>query len=59
MEIFPHYEPSNSAYKITNIGNLTVEGNPEGLNVTVNIHAVLGGHVTVYFNTSSSDIEYY
>ncbi|KAK4016028.1 cystinosin [Daphnia magna] len=56
VEIYPLYEPVNAAEKITNLGNLTLYGNPEGLNVSLTIHAVRGGHVTVYFNATTPAI---
>lgn len=52
VEIYPLYEPFDAAEKITNLGNLTLDGSREGLNVTLTIHALRGGHVTVYFNAS-------
>lgn len=57
VEIYPLYEPVNAAEKITNLGNLTLYGNPEGLNVSLTIHAVRGGHVTVYFNATTPAIK--
>lgn len=57
MEIYPLYEPADAADKITNLGNLTLDGNRDGLNVSLTIHAVRGGHVTVYFNATSSAIK--
>ncbi|XP_046439520.1 cystinosin-like [Daphnia pulex] len=56
VEIYPLYEPASAAEKITNLGNLTLYGNPDGLNLSLTIHAVHGGHVTVYFNATTSAI---
>ncbi|XP_057374096.1 cystinosin-like [Daphnia carinata] len=56
VEIYPLYEPGSAAEKITNLGNVTLYGNPEGLNVSLTIHAVRGGHVTVYFNATTPAI---
>lgn len=57
VEIYPLYEPVSAAEKITNLGNLTLYGNPEGLNLSLTIHAVRGGHVTVYFNSTTPAIK--
>lgn len=64
VEIFPLYEPASSSDKITSIGNLTLEGGRDaGINVTLLLHAVKGGHVTIYFNATplnatSQEIKY-
>jgi hypothetical protein len=57
VEIYPLYEPASAAEKITNLGNLTLYGNPDGLNLSLTIHAVHGGHVTVYFNATTPAIK--
>lgn len=56
VDVYPKYEPESSSDKITNLGNMTLEGGTD-LEVLVTIYAVKGGHVTVYFNSSTSEIE--
>lgn len=51
------YEPSDAAEKINNLGNLTLDGSDEGVNINLTIHAVRGGHVTVYFNSTSPAVK--
>lgn len=57
VEIFPCYEPPNAADKITKLGNITIDSVREAVNFSVAIHAVRGGHVTVFWNASKSGIE--
>ena len=57
VKIYPMYEPSDAAEKINNLGNLTLDGSDEGVNINLTIHAVRGGHVTVYFNSTSPAVK--
>ncbi len=54
--LFPHYEPPSAAQKIVALGNVTVDGRGRPVNVSVSIHALRGGHVTVSWNTTPDRI---
>jgi len=56
--IFPLYEPRSAIDKITPLGNVTIQGDEaNGVTFNLSIHAMMGGHVTVYWNTSDPDIK--
>jgi len=56
--IYPLYEPHSASDKITHLGNVTIQGDAVSkVNFNLSIHAMLGGHVTVYWNTSDPGIE--
>ena len=58
--IFPLYEPRSAIDKITPLGNVTIQGDEaNGVTFNLSIHAMMGGHVTVYWNTSDPDIKYH
>lgn len=56
--IFPLYEPNSASDKITHLGNITIQGDESNeVRFNLSIHAMLGGHVTVYWNTSDPEIK--
>jgi len=57
VSIVPLYEPPSAHVKITPLGDVTVRGDEEkDVSFNLSIHAMRGGHVTVYWNTSVPEI---